>query len=1027
MPGRLLKYLIVSLTILVCQNNFAQEDVKAVVHGILKNDEDHQRMAGVNIRVFRNGQPYQNLKTDNLGKYELVLELGHSYEIRFEQADFVTKSIVVDTQGIPETARNTSFDLLFDGELFKAPPDFNKDVVKDPVAIAKFVGSKGKIVVDEGHAEKRKEEIKDEFERLKSDPKLAQEQYDALVKEGDALMADKNWGGAADKYQAALKKKPHTEPAKGKYADAKAKYDAEQDAKNREEKYALLIKDGDAAIASEKWAEAKTKFTEANKMKPKETHPKEMMALCDKNLTGDKAKAEYDRLVKDADNKMAGKFYKLAIDQYNAALKQLPSEQYPKDKIADCQKLIDDALKTAEIDGNYQRTKDDADEKLRLKKYEEAITLYEKAKTIKPQETYPDQQITKANDLIKERDYLILKKKYDDIIAKGDTKYNTKDFEGSIPIYEQAKALLPKEAMADQKIGAANKAIADRDEAKKRKEYTDLVAKADGQFKTTDYENAIGNYEEALKLYPSEVYPSTQVNESKRLLAEKLKKENQKAYDALVAKATALFDTEKFEECMPVYEEAQKLLPSEKYPTTQIEKAKAGIIKRDEKKLRAQYDAIVQQGDGLMKAEKYEDAITKFNDALGVLPSESYPKDQITKAQEAITKRDEKKLRGEFDVIVAQADQQFNSSEYEKSIDTYNKALALLPSEKYPKAQIEKAIGKLDAAKAEQLKREQYEELIRTADLRLNDAAYEEAITNYKAALELYPKELHPKNQIKLAEAGIAAWKQKKADFDKLIAKADAKFKDEKWKESIDMYSQASIILPNEQYPKDQIIEATAKVDAVAAEALRRKQYEEVIADADNKYNNRDYQMALDQYKKAADMYTEEEYPKARIEKCLLMLNAVNEPVVELEPKEKKGPELKVYKQRELSRYDAYIMKQLAKVEEKKAKDREFHKSKTGSSMTNIAERNKKLQVEKENKAELAEPEIVIVDEKSYKKGNGTITEITIRNGQLYSTYMKSAYKFATYYQEINTQTGTKVRDLTAAEWKRVTGKDPDK
>ncbi len=1085
MNGKFFKYGLLLFSFFWVQQLFAQDEVKAVVHGTVKNEADNQRMTGVNVRVFKNGQPYLNLKTDNLGKYSTELELGYTYEIRFEQAEFLSKNILVDTQNIPESARGTSFDLLFDGTLFKGPKDFNKDVLKEPIAKAKFTDKNGKIEVDEGHAEKRKEEIKEEIKRLGGDKVQMEKDFNQLVIEGDAKMGASKWGEAVDKYSAALKIFPHKDPAESKYKDAKAKFDAENDAKNFEEKYALLVKDGDALFAQDKYAESKVKFVEANKMKPKEVHPKERLAELEGLLAGDKNKAEYDRQIADADKKFASKFYQPAIDAYKSASKLLPEEKYPKDKIAECEGLIADALKTRDEDVKYQRLKDDADLKLNSKKYEEAIALYEQAKDVKPKETYPDQQIVKANDLIKDRDYQILKRKYDEIVARGDQKFNVKDFEASIPIYEEAKAVLPKELVAGEKIAAANKAIADRDEAKKRKEYTDLVAKADNQFKSTDFEQAVLNYESALELYASEVYPKTQIIESKRLQVEKLKKENQKAYDDLVAKADAKFNVENFEESIPIYEQASALLTSEKYPGLQIVKANEGIVKRDEKKLRAQFDAIVKQADekfnssnfeqsidiynqalavlgsekypkdqitkaqeGITKRDEkklrgefdaivkqadekfnsnnYEQSIDTYNQALALLPSEKYPKDQITKAQEGITKRDEKKLRGEFDAIVQQADEKYNSGIYEQSIDIYNQALALLPSEKYPKDQITKAMGKMDALAAERLKKEQYDQLLLDGDARLAANEFDECITIYKSAGELFPKEIYPKEQIKKAESLIADYKKKKEDFDKLVSKGDGKFNGEKWQESIDIYNQALLLLPNESYPKEQIIAATAKMDVVAAEKLKRQRYDELVAEADIKYKNRDYQMASDTYQQAADLYSDELYPPAQIEKCLLMLNAPSEIAVNTEPKPKKLT-TKEYKPRQMSRYDAYIARQLAKVEEKKKRNKEFYQEKSGNADIGIAERNKEKQEKKLKTEEPIVSTINIVDEKTYKKGNETVTEITVRKAENYSTYRKAAKSFATYYSEINPDTGIKIRDLTAQEWKRVTGKDPDK
>ncbi len=1127
------------------QHSFAQGDVTAKVFGTLKNEADNQRLVGAKVIVYKDGQPSQSLYTDNLGKYLIDnLELGHIYEIKFEHPDFLGKNIRVDTQGIPETARATAFELQFDGELFKGAPDFNKDILKEPVAIAKFVDKNGKIEVGESQAERRKVEIEDEKKRTGVDKKVLKQQYDQLVIEGDAKMGASRFGEAAEKYGAALKLLPHTDPAESKYKDAKAKFDAENDAKNFEEKYAKLISDGDALFTQEKYAESKIKFTEAKKMKPKEKYPLEMLFKLEGLLAGDKNKAEYDRYITDADKKFASKFYQPAIDAYKSAAKLLPDEKYPQEKILECEGLIADALKNKDRDLKYQRLKDDADAKMNQKKYEDAIALYKEAEGLKPAETYPGTQILKATDLIKERDYLILKKKYDDIIAKGDQKFNTKDFEASIPIYEEAKSVLPKELIATEKIAAANKAIADRDEAKRRKEYETLVAQADAKFKATEYEAAVTGYEKSLGLYPNELIPKTQIAEAKRLQAEKLKKENQKAYDDLVAQADGKFNSENYEASIPIYEQAALLLPTEKYPESQIGKAKAGIGIRDAKKIRAQFDAVVKEADGKFKTDNFEgsiesynaalailpsekypqeqidkakagiakrdekkirdqfdalvqdadakfktnqfeasietytasleilplekypseqiskaneaiakrdekkirdqfdvlvkDADTKFkssqfeasietyNSALAVLPNEKYPSDQIAKAKEGITKRDEKMLRGQFDVLVADADAKFVGGNFEQSIGVYNQALAMLPSEKYPSDQIKKAMDKMGAIEAEKLKKSQFDQLVSNGDGKLQYNEFDAAIGDYKAALALYPKELYPKDQIKKAEGLIAEFKKKKEDFDKLISKADGKFNTEKWQEAIDIYNQALLILPLESYPKDQIIAATGKMDAVAAQKLMRQRFDELVADADFKFKNRDYQLASDTYQQAADLFPEELYPPKKIQECLLMMTASTEPIVNIEPTTK-PIETKTYKPRVMSKYDAYIARALAKVEDKKERNRKYHRDKYSKTNIAIDDRSRVSQIRKNATPKPEDTTINILDEKTYKKGNETITEITVKQGEEYKMYRKAVKSFTTFYAEINPSTGIKFRDLTAIEWKRVTGKEIDK
>lgn len=63
---------------------------------------------------------------------------------------------------------------------------------------------------------------------------------------------------------------------------------------------------------------------------------------------------------------------------------------------------------------------------------------------------------------------------------------------------------------------------------------------------------------------------------------------------------------------------------------------------------------------------------------------------------------------------------------------------------------------------------------------------------------------------------------QRKARYDQLIIDADAAFEQEDWVTAQSRYSDASTVLPNEQYPKDQLVLVNAKLDEIAAREARR-------------------------------------------------------------------------------------------------------------------------------------------------------------------------------------------------------------
>ena len=63
---------------------------------------------------------------------------------------------------------------------------------------------------------------------------------------------------------------------------------------------------------------------------------------------------------------------------------------------------------------------------------------------------------------------------------------------------------------------------------------------------------------------------------------------------------------------------------------------------------------------------------------------------------------------------------------------------------------------------------------------------------------------------------------QNKARYDQLISEADAAFDQENWEGALSLYTDASSILSNEQYPKDQLVLVNARLTEIAELEARK-------------------------------------------------------------------------------------------------------------------------------------------------------------------------------------------------------------
>ena len=63
---------------------------------------------------------------------------------------------------------------------------------------------------------------------------------------------------------------------------------------------------------------------------------------------------------------------------------------------------------------------------------------------------------------------------------------------------------------------------------------------------------------------------------------------------------------------------------------------------------------------------------------------------------------------------------------------------------------------------------------------------------------------------------------QRKVNFDRLIQDADAAYQQSDWSNAQSLYAEASSLLPNEQYPKDQLVLVNAELDKIAELEAKR-------------------------------------------------------------------------------------------------------------------------------------------------------------------------------------------------------------
>ena len=744
--------------------------------------------------------------------------------------------------------------------------------------------------------------------------------YKAAIAKADQAFGTKYYDAAKGSYTDALKLKPAENYPKSKL-DEIAKLLA-SDSKNKEldAKYNAALAAGDKAFTAKTYDAAKTSYTEALALKSGEKYPKAQLAeierlqneLNAKNKSAAELMEKYKAAIAKADKTFAAKDYAAAKSNYKDASAIQPAESYPKNKIAEIDKLLAELAnkdasekerqaKEKGLNAKYEALIAKADKSFSSKEYPAAKGTYNEALALKSAEQYPKYKIAEIDKLMSamagkeaaEKERLAkeneLNSNYTAAIAAGDKAMGGKDYTSAKTAYSEALALKSNEKYPKSKIEEIDKLLASAGEVEAK--YKAAVAKGDVSFKSKAYDDAKKAYKEALTYKSAEQYPKDKLSEIDNLLAKEAgAKELDAKYNAAIARADKAFGNKDYTSAKSVYTEALTVKSTEQYPKTKIAEIDKLLADKDrlakEKELNDKYLAIVAKADKAFGSKDYTAAKYSYNEALTVKSTEQYPKTRLAEidkligdmaAREAAEKgrlAKEKALNEKYAAAIAKADAAFTAKEYALSKNGYTEAVEIKPLEQYPKDKLH-AIDAILGAAAKELD-QKYNAAITKADAAYLAKDYPTAKSAYTEAVGIKAGESYPKSQIAkidllLAEAGKE--KEAKARYTAAVAKGDAGMQKKNYTEALAAYKEAQSVKPSEPYPTNKISEINNILDGQARAKEKDKQYADVIAKADKSFAAKDYKSAKSFYLDASLLKPTEKYPKAKVAELDNILN----------------------------------------------------------------------------------------------------------------------------------------------------------
>ncbi len=374
--------------------------------------------------------------------------------------------------------------------------------------------------------------------------------------------------------------------------------------------------------------------------------------------------------------------------------------------------------------------------------------------------------------------------------------------------------------------------------------YNSAITKGKQYFEEKDYINAKILYQYASDIKPGELFPKGQLKKLIRILRDQRKRSA--GYAAFMLQAEKLTEEKKFDEAISKYKQALQIMPEKQYPLQKINKIKQ-LQKENAEKIK-EYDDAIKQADDLLKEEKYKEALDKFREALSIFPDRSYPSEKINVIERIINEQEQR--QNNYEICMRNADFFLNKKDYETALSEYEKAHEIFPDKAQPRekiSELNKIIKKNDA----------YTKIIEEADQLYIIKDYTKAKEKYTEASEIFTDKNYPGDMIEKIDEKLAMkTTTEEEDYDNAIDQGYEFLEAKNYKMAKRQFGFAARLKPDNGEPRKKLEEIQAILD----------KYNELITNADKLYNKQEYEKAKEEYVKASEILTDEDYPVERID-----------------------------------------------------------------------------------------------------------------------------------------------------------------
>lgn len=677
--------------------------------------------------------------------------------------------------------------------------------------------------------------------------------------------------------------------------------------------YEKSMKEGNLLLSQNKLADARAKFAKALELIPNNELAISRINEIDQKLISIANENEKVlQILNNAEENFSKALYSEALALFNEALTIQPQNPAIKSRRDETEFQIN---KIQNISLSYSKAIEAANLAYSNNDLITAKAKYSEANKLKPQEPLPIQKISEIDQLLAKNKQIA--SAIDQLVSDAEKFVKSENYRDAIKLYDQAITLKPDQKSLLDRKNELN-IIADQID-KNNTAYQSAIANGESQFKDNNLVLARASFAEASLIKPSEALPKQRISEIDKRISDQNQKEAQfsgymkslsdnlasknytsaikfadlalaikanhpeavklkaKAdslnksdialnirYKELVDRANSAFSSKDLTGARASYVEASLLKPSEKMPVEKI--AEIDRLLAAESEINQKYISALQSADEALKNLLYDNALLGYKTALAIKPTEAYPKDQITKVTQTL--ENIKKAESQYHMAIQNGDIAFKARTFKAAIEFYQSALQAKPDATYPN----KMIAKIDSTEKAEIKiQAEYDEFIAKGNLDFQSQDLSAALENYNQALRRRPSEEYPKDQIRKINEVIKANQVKlEQEIASQFEIAQKAIEQKQWDLAIDAFNKILALKPDQS----KAISGLNETKRMKQEEARTNQlYAQAINSGDSLLRNKEFELALVSFKNSVNLKPNEIYPKEKISEIEKQIN----------------------------------------------------------------------------------------------------------------------------------------------------------